>query len=207
MGYDDNALYLNALSMDLPTQIALIRQEENEFKKEFSGNSEGCWDYLDCTAHDRNIKIQSALHGSGEEKIGNYKVDGFCKENNTVFEFYGDYWHAHPDLFPNENAQHSFRKHDDKDKALFTMKKSETMIGNIYSIYRTDATMLKSSGRHLLRIVPKTKLIFQNFVPLLTLKRPSLKIKLFNTSKMDIYLDLSNVTFTHLNTSRIAFQK
>ena len=95
MGYDANALYLQALSMDLPTQIPLIRREENEFKKEFPGILEGCHDYLDWTTHDRNIKIQSALHGSGEKKIGSYKVDGFCQELNTVFEFYGDYWHTH----------------------------------------------------------------------------------------------------------------
>ena len=80
--------------MDLPTQIALIRREENEFKKEFPGISEGCRDWIDWTAHDRNIKIQSAFHGGGEKKIGSYKVDGLCQEFNTVFEFYGDYWHA-----------------------------------------------------------------------------------------------------------------
>ena len=57
IGYDANVLYLHALSMDLPTQIPLIRREENEFKKEFPGISEGCRDYLDWTAHDRNIKI------------------------------------------------------------------------------------------------------------------------------------------------------
>ena len=31
VGYDANALYLHALSMDLPAQIPLIRREENEF--------------------------------------------------------------------------------------------------------------------------------------------------------------------------------
>ena len=44
VGYDANALYLHALSMDLPTQIPLIRREENGFKKEFPGISEGCRD-------------------------------------------------------------------------------------------------------------------------------------------------------------------
>ena len=37
-------------------------------------------------------------------------------------EFYGDYRHANPDLFPDENTQHPTRKHDDKDKTPFTMK-------------------------------------------------------------------------------------
>ena len=122
VGYDANALYLHALSVNLPTQIPLIRQEENEFKKEFPGISEGCRDWIDWLIHDQNIKIQSTLHGGGEKKIGSYKVDGFCQELNTVFEFYGDYWHAHPDLFPDENAQHPTRKHDDKDNTPFTVK-------------------------------------------------------------------------------------
>ena len=99
VGYAANALYLHSLSVNLPTQIALIRREENGFKKQFPRISQVCHDWIDWTAHDRNIKIQSALHGGGEKKIGNYKVDGFCQELNTIFEFYGDYWHAHPDLF------------------------------------------------------------------------------------------------------------
>ena len=45
-------------------------------------------------------------HHGGEKKIGPFKVDGFCQELNTVIEFYGDYWHCHPDQFPDENAIH-----------------------------------------------------------------------------------------------------
>ena len=47
------------------------------------------------------------------------KFNLLFQELNTVFEFYGDYWHAHPDIFPNENAHHPTRKHDDKDKPHF----------------------------------------------------------------------------------------
>ena len=94
---------------------------------------------------------------------------------------------------------------------LLPLKKLETMIVNVYSIYRIGATMLKSSGRvigiHLLKVVHKSKPTFHNFSPLLTLKRPSPKTKLFNILKTDIYLDSSNVTFTHLNTSKNTFQK
>ena len=108
--------------MNLATQIPLIQREENEFKREFQGISEGCRDWIDWIIHDRNVRIQSALHGDGEKKIGSCKVDGFCSELNTVFEFYSDYWHAHPDLFPDENAQHPTRKHNDKDNTPFTVK-------------------------------------------------------------------------------------
>ena len=39
-----------------------------------------------------------------EKKIEPYKVDGFCSDLNTVFEFYGDYWHCHPEQFPDEKV-------------------------------------------------------------------------------------------------------
>jgi len=39
----------------------------------------------------------------GEELIWiggkRYKCDGFCPETNTVFEFYGNYWHGNPKIF------------------------------------------------------------------------------------------------------------
>ena len=52
-----------------------------------------------------NIKIQHALN-EGEFTILNtkYKSDGYCKENNTIYEFHGDYWHGNSKIFnPNDN--------------------------------------------------------------------------------------------------------
>jgi hypothetical protein len=44
-----------------------------------------------------NIKIQHA-ENDGEYKIPNtkYRADGYCDENNTIFEFHGDYFHGNP---------------------------------------------------------------------------------------------------------------
>ena len=46
--------------------------------------------------------IQHALNG-GEKAltIGDktYKVDGFCEETNTVYEFYGCFWHGCPNCY------------------------------------------------------------------------------------------------------------
>lgn len=28
-----------------------------------------------------------------------YKLDGFCEETNTIYEFYGDFWHGNPDIY------------------------------------------------------------------------------------------------------------
>lgn len=47
-----------------------------------------------------NIDIQHKLN-KGEYKIinTNYSVDGFSKENNCIWEFYGDYWHGNPNKY------------------------------------------------------------------------------------------------------------
>ena len=46
--------------------------------------------------------IKHALNG-GEKKLTindkTYKVDGFCEETNTVYEFYGCFWHGHPKCY------------------------------------------------------------------------------------------------------------
>ena len=119
IGYDANALYLWAIGQDFPAGYPLIRRQEKFFVREFPQFSGGCRDWIDWLIHERNIEIQSAFH-CGEKKIGSYKVDGFCSELNTVFEFYGDYWHCHPDQFPDENVVHPTVK--DKDDNPMTVK-------------------------------------------------------------------------------------
>ena len=46
------------------------------------------------------INIQHACKDGGEFVIpGIGKVDGYCKENNTVYEYHGDYWHGNPKVY------------------------------------------------------------------------------------------------------------
>ena len=56
--------------------------------------------WLNYVSNGNNIK--HALNG-GEKKstIGDktYKVDGFCKETNTVYEFNGCFWHGCPNCY------------------------------------------------------------------------------------------------------------
>ena len=50
--------------------------------------------------HEFNIRIQHALSPEGEFSItGIGKVDGYCKETNTVYEYHGDYFHGNPDIY------------------------------------------------------------------------------------------------------------
>ena len=56
--------------------------------------------------------------------MGPLKVDGFCQELNTIFEFYGNYWHCHADQFADENTIHLTIK--DKDGNLMSVKDIRT---------------------------------------------------------------------------------
>jgi G:T-mismatch repair DNA endonuclease (very short patch repair protein) len=56
----------------------------------------------------QKISIQHAVNGI-EFTIPStkYKADGYCKENNTIYEFHGDLWHGNPKIF-NSNGTSFF---------------------------------------------------------------------------------------------------
>ena len=58
--------------------------------------------WLNYMSKTKNLTIQHALNG-GEKKLTiddkTYKVDGFCKETNIVYEFYGCFWHGCPNCY------------------------------------------------------------------------------------------------------------
>lgn len=65
-----------------------------------SGFSYKAIDWLNHISLHQNINIRHVKNG-GEFRIPKtkYHVDGYCKENNTVYEFYGDMWHGNPNKF------------------------------------------------------------------------------------------------------------
>ena len=60
--------------------------------------------WLDFLSKYYNINIQHA-ENDGEYLIPKtkYKADGFCKENNTIYEFHGDYWHGNPNIYKDDD--------------------------------------------------------------------------------------------------------
>jgi ribosomal protein S20 len=48
-----------------------------------------------------NKFIQHALNG-GEKQILGYKVDGYCEETKTVYQFHGCFWHGCPKCFDSD---------------------------------------------------------------------------------------------------------
>lgn len=68
-----------------------------------SGFSKVCIKWLNDIMKKENIYIQHAKN-KGEKRIFvnnkfKYKLDGYCKENNTIYEFYGDFWHGNPKFY------------------------------------------------------------------------------------------------------------
>ena len=53
-----------------------------------------------------NINIQHA-DNIGEKQIilngKKYKLDGYCEQTNTIYEFYGDLWHGNPSKFKKDD--------------------------------------------------------------------------------------------------------
>ena len=56
--------------------------------------------WLDFLSKFYNINIQHALN-DGEFLIPTtrYKADGYCKKNNTIYEFHGNFWHGNPEIY------------------------------------------------------------------------------------------------------------
>ena len=79
--------------------------------------------------------IKHALNG-GEKKltIGDktYKVDGFCKETNTIYEFYGCFWHGCPNSYK-PNIINSKNQKDMGTLNDLTVEKCDTIKNTGYS--------------------------------------------------------------------------
>lgn len=57
-----------------------------------------------------SYKSQVWLDNINDNIIREYKIpgtkfraDGYCKETNTIYEFYGDYWHGNPEIYNPED--------------------------------------------------------------------------------------------------------
>ena len=107
------------------------------------GYSQKCISWLNTIAQQENIVIQHAENG-GEYKIPGtqFYADGFCKNTNTVYEFYGDVYHGNPTIFSSDEKCHPYNKQQTA-KTLYskTMQREATIkdLGyNVISIWEAD---------------------------------------------------------------------
>jgi len=67
-------------------------------------------EYLEYLRETKYPQLKHALNNiSGEIKIGVYRVDGFDLKSQTIFEFYGCYWHGCPTCIENRSILHPVR--------------------------------------------------------------------------------------------------
>ena len=96
IGFDANALYLWALSQQMPTGWYIRRRTENNFKLEDPfRQSKQATAWLKWIQYKQGLKLTTALD-SKEKRLGkrNIPVDGWDASTNTAYQYHGCYWHG-----------------------------------------------------------------------------------------------------------------
>jgi hypothetical protein len=92
--------------------------------------------WLESIEQSDNIVIQHAGNiGEKKIKINNklFKVDGYCEKTNTIYEFYGDFWHGNPDIY-NETNIHPLNKKMYGELYNETMDREKILINEGYKL-------------------------------------------------------------------------
>lgn len=102
----------------------------------FSVYSKKSIEWLNYVSKNENINIQHAENGGEKSLIINnkkYRVDGWCDKTNTVYEFAGSLWHAHP-LFYDPEDLHPIKKIKNKEIYEKTLQKENTIKNSGYNL-------------------------------------------------------------------------
>jgi len=106
--------YTRAMYVNAHTNIIIICPTHGEYVKSPSNHIQGAGcpvcsipgtrsdvsiEWLELIMQQDNIFIQHA-DNVGEYIIEStrYRADGYCKETNTIYEFYGDFYHGNPNI-------------------------------------------------------------------------------------------------------------
>ena len=82
--------------------------------------------YLEWVSRQEGVEIQHALNGGEVGLPGTrYKLDGFCQETNTAYEFHGCVFHGCPRCFQEdrEETKHPLTRQSMSELYALTMKK------------------------------------------------------------------------------------
>ncbi|MGI0075818.1 MAG: DUF7487 domain-containing protein [Nitrosopumilaceae archaeon] len=96
------------LSID-KTTIGCYLKKHDIAIRHLVGFSYKCIQWLDSIMAKENIFIQHA-HNIGEYRIPSTRffADGYCKETNTIYEFYGDFFHGNLKIFESHKLCNPF---------------------------------------------------------------------------------------------------
>ncbi len=105
---------LQTIASDLQISISTVHRYLHKHKikpRHPSLYSEKAIIWIESISEKNKVFIQHAGN-IGEYRIPKTRlsVDGFCKETNTIFEFYGDVFHGNPDIFDTRDYCHPYRK-------------------------------------------------------------------------------------------------
>ena len=93
VGYDANGLYAWTMLQDMPTGHFRVRRKDNNFQLDTPPRWQGAHEWLSWKTHETGMNIETAYNGK-EHNVLTYKLDGFCKENKTILEFHGCWYHG-----------------------------------------------------------------------------------------------------------------
>lgn len=116
--------------------------------------------WLEYISKKNNIEIQHAENG-GEYKIGKYKVDGWCEETNTCYEFNGSYWHGNPKMFDSLKI-HPVNNKYYGELYINTLKKEMYLLSQGYkvvSIWEDEWNVIEKSLKKEKKLINSMKII------------------------------------------------
>ena len=109
LGLDANSLYLHAIAQNNPTgYFCRYKESENYRPDSCSKYSLMAYQWL-CLMQEKEKNFIQSRYNMVERFVSkySYKVDGFCEENNTVYELEGCFWHGCDACNVNRNADGS----------------------------------------------------------------------------------------------------
>lgn len=117
-----------------------------------SGFSKVSIRWLNYIANKDNIFIQHN-DNVGEKKIkvnNNYiRFDGFCEDTNTVYEFFGDFFHGNPNIYKSDDYNSLLKKtHGDLYNKTIKRNEKITNLGyNLVTIWESDFIKLEKEQK------------------------------------------------------------
>ena len=117
LGFDCNALYLSAIMGPMPTHNPIRREKKNGFKPRVTDKyGQQSREWLEWLSYTENIHIRHK-HNGKEQAVGRKKlrVDGFCGEKKTVYQFQGCLFHGHNCHLTRGHTHHPFNQKSMKD--------------------------------------------------------------------------------------------
>ena len=100
VGYDANALYLWALSQEMPVGLYTHWQPAGPYKFQSKVPIKEADEWLAWVAHQHQVTLRTRLNNS-EKRLGDRQLpmDGFDPNSNTPYQYMGCYWHGCPTCF------------------------------------------------------------------------------------------------------------